>query len=87
MLLHAPQQETQVLAGCQCPSSPCKHCVLLQVSDLTGSFRLYKKEVLQDVIRSVKSKGYAFQMEIIARARAQGYSIREVTAGDRHHLI
>eukprot|EP00891_Asterochloris_glomerata_P003185 jgi/Astpho2/3185/e_gw1.00052.64.1_t len=48
------------------------------VSDLTGSFRLYKKEVLQEVIRSVKSKGYAFQMEIIARARAQGYSIKEV---------
>ena len=68
-------------------SPPCKHCLLLQVSDLTGSFRLYKKEALQDVIRSVRSKGYAFQMEIIARARAQGYSIREVTAANRHHLV
>ena len=76
-----------MLAGCRCASSPRKDCLLLQVSDLTGSFRLYKKVVLQDVIRSVKSKGYAFQMEIIARARAQGYSIREVTAVHRHHLI
>ncbi len=38
------------------------------------------------MIRSVKSKGYAFQMEIIARARAQGYSIKEVSAVDKHHL-
>ena len=51
---------------------------LLQVSDLTGSFRLYKKNVLEKVIASVNSKGYAFQMEIIVRARAQGYSVGEV---------
>lgn len=48
------------------------------VSDLTGSFRLYKKNVLEKVIASVNSKGYAFQMEIIVRARAQGYSVGEV---------
>lgn len=29
-------------------------------SDLTGSFRLYKKEVLAKVIGDVVSKGYAF---------------------------
>ncbi|KAL0021829.1 hypothetical protein WJX77_005753 [Trebouxia sp. C0004] len=51
---------------------------LLQVSDLTGSFRLYKKSVLDKVIANVNSKGYAFQMEIIVRARAQGYSVGEV---------
>ncbi|KAA6426353.1 MAG: dolichol-phosphate mannosyltransferase [Trebouxia sp. A1-2] len=51
---------------------------LLQVSDLTGSFRLYKKNVLEKVIANVNSKGYAFQMEIIVRARAQGYSVGEV---------
>jgi dolichol-phosphate mannosyltransferase len=28
------------------------------VSDLTGSFRLYKKEVLQKVIKQTESKGY-----------------------------
>lgn len=48
------------------------------VSDVTGSFRLYKREVLQTVIRQTKSKGYVFQMEMIVRARANGYSIGEV---------
>lgn len=32
------------------------------VSDLTGSFRLYKKSVLERVIRETESKGYTFQM-------------------------
>lgn len=31
-------------------------------SDLTGSFRLYKKEALSSIINEVVSKGYAFQM-------------------------
>lgn len=33
------------------------------VSDLTGSFRLYKKEVLISVIEKTESKGFGFQME------------------------
>ena len=53
-------------------------CALLQVSDLTGSYRLYRKTVLEQVIANVKSKGYAFQMEIIVRACAQGFSVGEV---------
>ncbi|KAH0450774.1 hypothetical protein IEQ34_021466 [Dendrobium chrysotoxum] len=48
------------------------------VSDLTGSFRLYKKSVLEDVINSVVSKGYVFQMEMIVRASRKGYHIEEV---------
>lgn len=48
------------------------------ISDVTGSFRLYKKPVLDKVINSTKSKGYVFQMEMIVRARAMGYSIGEV---------
>lgn len=48
------------------------------VSDVTGSFRLYRKEVLERVIRETKSKGYVFQMEMIVRARAAGYKIGEV---------
>ncbi len=50
-------------------------------SDLTGSFRLYKKEVLQSLIRSCISKGYVFQMEMLVRAREQGYTIGEVRRG------
>jgi dolichol-phosphate mannosyltransferase len=48
------------------------------VSDLTGSFRLYKKEVLKDLVPRLKSKGYVFQMEAIARAQYAGYKIEEV---------
>nr|SVE74372.1 EOG090X0B9X [Daphnia barbata] len=47
-------------------------------SDLTGSFRLYKKEVLEKLVQSCKSKGYVFQMEMIIRARQFGYTIGEV---------
>ena len=32
------------------------------VSDLTGSFRLYKRAVLENVIAQTESKGYTFQM-------------------------
>ncbi|KAI9577994.1 dolichol-phosphate mannosyltransferase subunit 1 [Glossina fuscipes] len=47
-------------------------------SDLTGSFRLYKKSVLEKCIASCVSKGYVFQMEVLVRARQYGFSIGEV---------
>ncbi|RPB05451.1 nucleotide-diphospho-sugar transferase [Choiromyces venosus 120613-1] len=48
------------------------------VSDLTGSFRLYKRKVLETVISQTESKGYTFQMEMMVRARGLGYSVAEV---------
>lgn len=48
------------------------------VSDLTGSFRLYKKPVLQKIISVTESKGYVFQMEMMVRARSLGFTIGEV---------
>lgn len=55
------------------------------VSDLTGSFRLYKKNVLGKVITSTQSKGYSFQMEMMVRAKALGYKVEEcpITFVDR----
>uniref|UniRef100_A0A1A9V7A8 Dolichol-phosphate mannosyltransferase subunit 1 n=1 Tax=Glossina austeni TaxID=7395 RepID=A0A1A9V7A8_GLOAU len=47
-------------------------------SDLTGSFRLYKKSVLEKCIASCVSKGYVFQMEMLVRARQYGFTIGEV---------
>ena len=47
-------------------------------SDLTGSFRLYRKDVLEKIMPLVKSRGYVFQMEIITRAQYMGYTIEEV---------
>lgn len=48
------------------------------VSDLTGSFRLYKKAVLQEVINRTESKGYTFQMEMMVRAKGMGFRVAEV---------
>ncbi|NWZ99911.1 DPM1 mannosyltransferase, partial [Nesospiza acunhae] len=47
-------------------------------SDLTGSFRLYRKEVLQKLMEKCVSKGYVFQMEMIVRARQLGFTVGEV---------
>lgn len=41
-------------------------------------FRLYRKDVLQELISHCVSKGYVFQMEMIIRARQLGYTIGEV---------
>ena len=55
------------------------------VSDLTGSFRLYKKEALVKVIETTESKGYTFQMEMMVRAKAMGLKVEEcpITFVDR----
>lgn len=49
-----------------------------KASDLTGSFRLFKKDVLEKTLKSVKSRGYVFQLEIIIRAQYFGHTIEEV---------
>merc|ERR1712210_315927 len=48
------------------------------VSDLTGSFRLYRKEVLERLVAATVSKGYVFQMEMMVRARQFSLTIGEV---------
>ena len=49
------------------------------LSDLTGSFRLFRADVLKKLIPLVTSKGYAFQMEIAVRAaRERGAVLAEV---------
>lgn len=48
------------------------------VSDLTGSFRLFKREVFEKIMKLMESKGYVFQMEVIVRAHKLNYSIGEV---------
>jgi len=39
---------------------------------------LYRVNALRDIISRCTSKGYVFQMEIIVRARALGYTVGEV---------
>jgi len=54
--------------------------VMLQprLSDITGSFRLYKKDALKQLVDAAVTKGYVFQMELITRARAAGMNLSEV---------
>jgi len=56
----------------------CQILLRPNASDLTGAFRLYKKEILENLIKISKSKGYVFQMEMIVRARQCNYSVGEV---------
>lgn len=48
------------------------------VSDLTGSFRLYERKAIEEILPRVHSTGYAFQMEILVRARKARMTIGEV---------
>ena len=52
------------------------------VSDLTGSFRLYKRAVLESAIAQTESKGYTFQM---VRIRQKGPCVRILCVA--RHLI
>jgi dolichol-phosphate mannosyltransferase len=47
------------------------------LSDFTNSFRVYKTNVFRDCIQTIKSMGFAFQMEMIIRAKKYGYKIEE----------
>lgn len=55
------------------------------VSDITGSFRLYKKEKLVEVMERVISLGFTFQMELMVRAKAMNLHVEEcpITFVDR----
>ncbi len=48
------------------------------VTDLTGSFRLYRRAVFGAIMSSMVARGYTFQMEVMIRARRMGYTIGEV---------
>ena len=47
-------------------------------SDLTGSFRMYERHAIEQILPQVKCTGYAFQMEILVRAHKAGMIIGEV---------
>lgn len=49
-----------------------------QASDLTGSFRLYRAAALARLMPACRARGYAFQMEIMVRARDAGLRVGEV---------
>jgi dolichol-phosphate mannosyltransferase len=51
----------------------------LRVRDLTGGFKCFRREVLEAIrFDSVRSQGYAFQVELTYRAAQAGFRIVEV---------
>lgn len=51
----------------------------LKVKDLTGGFKCFKREVLEAIhFDSVRSQGYAFQVELTYRAVRAGFRVVEV---------
>ncbi|EPE07027.1 dolichol-phosphate mannosyltransferase [Ophiostoma piceae UAMH 11346] len=48
------------------------------VSDLTGSFRLYKRAVLEKLFETTETRGFGMQMALAVTAKAMGYTIGEV---------
>jgi len=58
----------------------------VQVRDLTGGFKCYRRSVLETIdLNSIHSKGYAFQIETTYRALRAGFGVVEVpiTFADR----
>ena len=51
----------------------------LGVRDLTGGFKCFRREVLEAIdLGSIRSRGYAFQVEMTYRAIQRGFSVTEV---------
>lgn len=51
----------------------------LRVDDVTGGFKCFRRKVLEDIdLRSIKSNGYAFQIEMTFRAWKRGFRIVEI---------
>ena len=51
----------------------------LQVRDLTGGFKCFRREVLEGIdLPTVRSHGYAFQVELTYRAVRAGYRVVEI---------
>jgi dolichol-phosphate mannosyltransferase len=60
----------------------------LKIRDLTGGFKCFRSEVLEAIdFETVRSRGYAFQVELTYRAAQRGFRIVEVpiTFRDREH--
>jgi len=60
----------------------------LKVRDLTGGFKCFRRDVLEAIeFDTVRSQGYAFQVELTYRAVQKGFTVVEVpiTFRDRTH--
>lgn len=56
----------------------CRFLICNYITLTALAISLYRKEVLEHLIKQAISKGYVFQMEIIARAKSEGFRVAEV---------
>jgi dolichol-phosphate mannosyltransferase len=60
----------------------------LGIRDLTGGFKCFRAEVLRDIdLASVRSVGYAFQVELTYRAVQAGFRVRELPIAFRDRTV
>jgi dolichol-phosphate mannosyltransferase len=60
----------------------------LGVRDLTGGFKCFRREVLEAIdLDTVRSHGYAFQVELTYRTLAQGFTVTEVPIVFRDRVL
>jgi dolichol-phosphate mannosyltransferase len=60
----------------------------LDVRDLTGGFKCFRREVLEAIdLDSVESKGYAFQVEMTYRAIQLGFDVVEIPIAFRDREV
>jgi dolichol-phosphate mannosyltransferase len=60
----------------------------LDVRDLTGGYKCFRREVLESIdLPSIRSRGYAFQVELTHRALGAGFRVVElpIVFRDRQH--
>lgn len=60
----------------------------LDVRDLTGGYKCFRREVLESIdLASIRSRGYAFQVELTHRALGAGFRVVElpIVFRDRQH--
>ncbi|MFZ9890170.1 MAG: polyprenol monophosphomannose synthase [Myxococcota bacterium] len=51
----------------------------VDVKDLTGGFKCFRREVLEAVdLQAIESTGYSFQIELTYRALQQGFRVKEI---------
>jgi len=51
----------------------------VDVADLTGGFKVFRREVLEEIdLGTIESRGYAFQVETTFRAISAGFRVAEV---------
>ena len=59
----------------------------VNISDLTSGYRLYKTKVLEGIrLDEIKSTGYSFQLEILARSIKKGFKVEAVPIVFRDRL-